>query len=119
MEMDRRTKHRPQKPKERTNDTTVSSTLQRKQRQHCQNRCLQYRPGNSFMATANQGELKPIAFVIRYLKDAEKYFVGDSKILAVVWGLERFRFNLYGKQVQFFSDHQALEPLLKKHKINE
>ena len=40
-------------------------------------------------------------------------------MFAVVWGLERFRFHLYGKQVQIFSDHQALEPLLKRNKINK
>ena len=45
--------------------------------------------------------------------------MGELELLAVVWGLERFRFHLYGKQVQLFSDHQALEPLLKKNKINK
>ena len=40
-------------------------------------------------------------------------------MLAVVWGLERLRFHLYGKQVQLFSDHQALEPLLKRNKVNK
>ena len=49
----------------------------------------------------------------------KKYSVGELKLLAVVWGLERFRFHLYGKQVQLFSDHQALEPLLKKNKSNK
>ena len=39
MGMNGRTKLRLQKPKERTNDTTVSSTLQQKQRQHRHNRC--------------------------------------------------------------------------------
>ena len=68
----------------------------------------------------NNNELKPIAFASRYLNDAEKkYSVGELELLAVVWGLERFRFHLYGKQVQLFSDHQALEPLLKKNKINK
>ena len=40
-------------------------------------------------------------------------------MLAVVWGLERFIFHLYGKQVLLFSNHQALEPLLKRNKINK
>ena len=44
----------------------------------------------------------------------KKTSVGELELLAVVWGLERFRFYLYGKQVQLFSDHQTLEPLLKK-----
>ena len=33
--------------------------------------------------------------------------------------MERFRFHLYGKQVQLFSDHQKLEPLLKRNKTNK
>ena len=37
----------------------------------------------------------------------------------MVWGLERFIFHLNGKQVQLFSDHQALKPLLKKNKSNK
>ena len=68
----------------------------------------------------SNGDLKPIAFASRYLNDAEKnYSVGELELLAVVWGLERFRFHLYGKQVQLFSDRQALEPLLKKNKSNK
>ena len=66
------------------------------------------------------GEFKPIAFASRYLKDAEaKYSIGELELLAVVWGLERFQFSLYGKQVQLFSDHQALEPLLIRNKANK
>ena len=41
------------------------------------------------------------------------------ELLVVVWRLERFRFCLYGKQIQLFSDHQALEPLLKRNKTNK
>ena len=49
----------------------------------------------------NNGELKAIAYASRYLNDAEKkYSVGELELLAVIWGLERFRFHLYGKQVQ-------------------
>ena len=42
----------------------------------------------------------------------------ELKKLAVVWGLEQFRFHLYGEQVEIFSDYQALETLLKRNKIN-
>ena len=37
--------------------------------------------------------------------------------MAVVWGVERFQFHLYGKHVQLFLDHQALEPFLKRKKM--
>ena len=67
------------------------------------------------------GELKPIAFASRYLYDAvKKYSIGELELLAVVWELERFRFYLYGKQVQLFSDHQALvELLLKRNRASQ
>ena len=72
------------------------------------------------MAKNENGELKPTAYASRYLNDEEKkYFIGELELLAVVRGLERFRFHLYGKQVQLFSDHQVLEPLLKRIKMNK
>ena len=44
------------------------------------------------------GELKPIAFGSRFLNDSEKnYSIGELELLAVVWGLEKFCFYLYGK----------------------
>ena len=72
------------------------------------------------MANQGSGELKPIAFASRYLNDAErKYSIREIEISSVVWGLEIFRFHLYGKQLQLFSDHQALKPFLKRNKINK
>ena len=64
--------------------------------------------------------MKAIAYASRYQNDAEKeYSVGELELLAVVWGLERVKFHLYGNQIQLFSDHQALEPLLKRNKSNK
>ena len=41
----------------------------------------------------DDGNTKPIAFGSRYLNDTEKkYSIGELEILAVVWGLEKFRF---------------------------
>ena len=96
MGMDNRSKFGVQQDKTRTNITSLFGTLQRQQRKYCHNRRRQ---------------------ASRYLNDAEKkYSIGELELLAVIWGLERFRFHLYGKQVQLFSDHQALEPLLKRNK---
>ena len=65
--------------------------------------------GKALWQKQSNNELKPIAFASRYLNDAEKkYSIGELEIQAVFWGLERFRFHLYGKQVQLFYDHQAL-----------
>ena len=67
----------------------------------------------------DDGEMKPIAFSSRYLNDTEKnYSIGELELLAVVWGLEKFRFYLYGKKVYLYTDHQALEPLIKRNRSN-
>ena len=66
------------------------------------------------------GELKLIAFGSRLLNDSEKnYSIGELELLAVVWGLEKFRFCLYGKKVFLYTDHQALEPLIKRNRCNK
>ena len=67
----------------------------------------------------SDGEIKPMAFGSRYLNDTEKnYSIGELELLAVVWGLEKVRFNLYRKKVYLCSDHQALEPLIKRNRCN-
>ena len=40
----------------------------------------------------------------------------ELKLLAVVWGLEKVRFYLYGKVVHHCTDHQALETLIKRNR---
>ena len=65
----------------------------------------------------DDGNTKPIAYGKRYLNDTEKkYSIGELELLAVVWGLEKFRFYLYGKKVHLYTDHQALEPLIKRNR---
>ena len=52
--------------------------------------------GITFWQKQDDGEIKPIAFGSRYLNDTEKnYSIGELELLAVVWGLEKFRFYLY------------------------
>ena len=54
--------------------------------------------GKTFCQQQSDGETKLIAFGSRYLNDSEKnYSVVELELLAVVWGLEIFRFYLYGK----------------------
>ena len=36
-----------------------------------------------------------------------------------MWGLEKFRFDLYGKKVYLYTDHQAIEPLIKGNRSNK
>ena len=68
----------------------------------------------------DDGNTKPIAYGSRYLNETEKkYSIGDLELLAVVWGLENFRFYLYGKKVYLYTYHQALEPLIKRNRCNK
>ena len=39
--------------------------------------------------------------------------------MAVVWGLELFRLYSYGKLIKLLTDHQALEPLIKRNRSNK
>ena len=41
------------------------------------------------------------------------------EFLAVVLGLEKFRIYLYGRKVFLYTDHQALEPLIKRKRCNK
>ena len=64
--------------------------------------------------------LKPIAFGSRLHNDSEKnYSIGELELLAGVWGLENFRFCLYGKKAFLYTDYQALEPLIKRNRCNK
>ena len=66
------------------------------------------------------GNTKPIAYGSRYLNGTEKkYSIGELKLLAVEWGLEKFRFYLYGKKAHLYTDHQALEPLIKRNRSSK
>ena len=44
--------------------------------------------------------------------------MNELELLAVVWGLEHFRLYNYGKPVELLTDHQALEPLIKRYRSN-
>ena len=64
--------------------------------------------------------IKPIAFGSRCLNDTEKnYSLGELELIAVVWGLEKFRFYLYGKKIHSYTIHQALESIIKRNQSNQ
>ena len=66
------------------------------------------------------GKLKPIGFSSRFLSNTEKiYAFEELELLAVVWGLEHFRLYIYGKPIKLLTDHQALEPLIKRNRSNK
>ena len=67
----------------------------------------------------DSGDIQPIGFSSRYLNDNERnYTIGELELFAVVWGLEKFQFYFYGKKVHLYSDHQTLNPLLKRNRSN-
>ena len=75
--------------------------------------------GATLWQKQKSGELKPIGFASRYLSDTErKYAINELELLAVVWGLEHFRLYFYGKPIELLTDHQALEPLIKRNRSN-
>ena len=66
------------------------------------------------------GNLKPIGFASRFLSDTEKkHAINELELLAVVWGIEHFRLYVYGKPIKLLTDHQALEPLIKRNRSNK
>ena len=58
---------------------------------------------------------QPIAYASRALTDPEtRYAQIEKELLAVVYGLEKFRTYTYGRQVTVESDHKPLEVIVKK-----
>ena len=49
----------------------------------------------------------------------KKHAINELELLAVVWGLEHFRLNIYGKPIKLLTDHQALEPVIKRNRSNK
>ena len=64
------------------------------------------------------GEVKSIAFGSRYPNESkQKYSTGELELLAVLWGLEKFRF-IYTVRKFFLHRHKAREPLVKRNRCN-
>ena len=62
--------------------------------------------GLGFTLWQNQdsGDMKMIAFSSRYLNNTERnYSICELELLAVVWGLKKFQFYLYGKKVHLYT----------------
>ena len=100
MRMDRGTKHRLQQlKKELTTQPCLANYIGNKENIVTTDAC-NTGLGIALWQRKQNGELNAIAYASRYINDAEKkYSVGELELLAVVWGLERFRFCLYRKQI--------------------
>ena len=68
-----------------------------------------------------EGEtFRPVAFASRFLTDCQKkYAINELELLGALWGLEYFRYFVYGKRGNLLADHQALQPLLKKNRAHK
>ena len=68
-----------------------------------------------------EGEtFRPIAFASRFLLDCEKKFaINELELLKALWELEYFRYFVYGKIVNLLTDHQEIQPLLKKNRAQK
>ena len=76
--------------------------------------------GATLWQEQKNGNLEPIGFASGFLSDTEKkYAINELELLAVVWGLEHFRLYIYGKPIELLTDHQALEPIMKKSSSND
>ena len=45
--------------------------------------------------------------------------MNELELLGALWGLEYFRYYVYGKKVNLLTDHQALQSLLKKNRAHK
>ena len=68
-----------------------------------------------------EGEIiRPIVFASKFLIDCErKHAINELELLGALWGLEYFRYHVYGKTVNLLTDHQALQPLLKRYRAHK
>ena len=63
---------------------------------------------------------RPVAFASSILIDCEKnYSINELEFLGAIWGLEYFKYFVYGKRVNLLTDHRALQPLLKKNRAHK
>ena len=58
------------------------------------------------------GKLRPISYASRVLNKAEKnYSTTEKEALAIVWGLKKYRYIIYGYGISVMTDHKPLTSL--------
>ena len=62
-------------------------------------------------------EERPVEYISRTLSSAERRYAQiDREVLAIVWAVKRFHFNLYGHDFTLITDHKALTHIFGKQK---
>ena len=62
--------------------------------------------------------LKPVMFASRALTGAEKNYQNlERECLAMIWGMEKFHYFLYGKQFTLETNQKPLVSIYKKHMV--
>ena len=74
--------------------------------------------GAVLLQTENEVK-KPIAFISKQLKDAERnYSTIEKECLSIIWAIEKFQRYLYGKEFYLETDHQPLQYLQRSKTLN-
>ena len=61
---------------------------------------------------------KPVMFALRALTGAEKNYQNlERECLAMIWGMEKFHYFLYGKQFTLETDQKPLVSIYRKHMV--
>lgn len=71
--------------------------------------------GAVLMQEDEDGKQRPIQWASKKLTDVEKrYGITEKEMLAVVWGIEKFEYELRGRKFHLITDHKALEFIRSK-----
>jgi len=80
-----------------------------------------YATGGVLLMECEDGLWRPVAFLSKLLNEMEKnYEIHDKEMLAIIRGLEVWRYLLEGAQSKFeiWTDHKNLEYFMKAQKLN-
>jgi len=82
---------------------------------------LDYVMGGVLLMECEDGLWRPVAFLSKFLNETERnYEIHDKEMLAIIWGLESWRYLLEGAQSKFeiWTNHKNLEYFMKVQKLN-
>ncbi|KAF9752783.1 Transposon Tf2-6 polyprotein, partial [Nosema granulosis] len=75
--------------------------------------------GAVLLQTNSEGKWVPIQWASKKLTPTERrYTITEKEMLAVVWGIEKFEYELRGRRFELMTDHKALEEIRNKPYFN-